>query len=131
VYAGGIKHFYTLTTKISEESLLRSFALEKDSYFFWFSALRDRVELHVLRDFFLSFHGLPPHFDFAAYAREALNERILSVMEISLSSWILLCGMFVSNYIRLDKVPGAGNDHFTPVCDSGRRLIGVVRRLAG
>jgi hypothetical protein len=127
LYAVKVKHFYTITAKIEEQNLISNFANEKDSRFFWNSSLRERMEFQIMRKFFLDFYGLPFHFDFAAYAREALNERMLSVMEISVSSWLLLILFCLLNIARLSIAPKPSS-----VCDeAAHRMLITVRRLGG
>ncbi|RHY47686.1 hypothetical protein DYB38_010333 [Aphanomyces astaci] len=54
----------------------------------------DRMEMKLLGQFFLNVYELPQLFSFAKYIREVQDSQIAKFIEVDLSTWVLLLGVF-------------------------------------
>lgn len=62
---------------------------------------RDTMEYKVFNVFFCKTYGLPLSvFDFASYMREVLDKHVTDMIEVEVSSWVLLCVALCFNVIR-------------------------------
>jgi len=60
--------------------------------------LRQKLQLHILRDHFRHAHNLPQSFDFAKYLRTSLTKHTLYEVQLSWRSWLVLCAVFLLGF---------------------------------
>ncbi|KAH9184355.1 hypothetical protein AeNC1_013669 [Aphanomyces euteiches] len=64
----------------------------------------DRMEMKLLGQFFLNVYKLPQMFSFPKYIREVQDSQIAKLIEVDLSTWILLIGLFALYFVCTGEI---------------------------
>ncbi|RHY30973.1 hypothetical protein DYB32_003881 [Aphanomyces invadans] len=78
----------------------------------------DRMEMKLLGQFFLNVYELPQLFSFAKYIREVQDSQIAKFIEVDLSTWVLLLGVFALYFVYTGQLHAPYR-----VSDSSVRLV--------
>jgi len=115
-----------IASAMSSEDMLKKYEQEKghmNTQSRWrpFQYFRDTMEYKVYNVFFCKTYGLPLSiFDFASYMREVLDKHVTEMIEVEVSSWVLLCLFLCVNVIRHELTYGGDGEE---AVDGHRRSL--------